>query len=305
MNFFRSLLLLLFLSAFLFPSLPVKASASAGDIVSCSETNAVYYLAEDGNRYAFPNENVYYSWYENFNGVKDISCADLASLFLAGLVPYQAGSALVKIQTVPTVYVIEPNGILRSLSSEAQAQKLYGEHWAQFVQDIPDVFFSHYTIGQELTDGELPIGIIIQDQDIFYRFAEEEYFQDINSILETGIGVVLKQASVSSSQVETYLGQDWENFLLEDDSQEETNEQLLEEFKTVQTEQEQENVSFEEVEEESVQEELNTNDDQEDGQQEDSQFSLEDLENDLQELDEQTQEIENLADESQVLDDEV
>lgn len=31
-------------------------AASAGDLVACPSFSAVYYLAEDGKRYVFPNE---------------------------------------------------------------------------------------------------------------------------------------------------------------------------------------------------------------------------------------------------------
>lgn len=144
-----------------------EVTATIGDLVKSEDSSAVYYWANDGERYAFPNENVYFSWYSDFDAVKEISSADLASIDFAGLVDYQAGTSLLKMPSVNTVYAVEPDGILRPIDSEEDAQALYGEDWASQVDDLSEAFFSQYQIGVAIDadTGELPQGYLMQDED--------------------------------------------------------------------------------------------------------------------------------------------
>ena len=57
---------------------------------------------------------------------------------------------MVKIQTAPNVYAVSANGILHWIKDEATATALYGADWNTHVDDIPDVFFSSYTIGSDI-----------------------------------------------------------------------------------------------------------------------------------------------------------
>ncbi|PIR05594.1 hypothetical protein COV56_01910, partial [Candidatus Kuenenbacteria bacterium CG11_big_fil_rev_8_21_14_0_20_37_9] len=107
--------------------LPARA-ASDGDLVKMDGYPAVYYL-NGGKRYVFPNEKTYKTWYSDFSDVVTISQSEMETYPLGGNVTYRAGTKLVKIQTVPTVYAIEPNGTLRSILSEANAAVLYGTNW--------------------------------------------------------------------------------------------------------------------------------------------------------------------------------
>ncbi len=141
--------------------------ATIGDLVKSEDSSAVYYWADDGERYAFPNENVYFSWYGDFDEVKEVSSDDLASISFGGLVDYQAGTSLVKMPSVNTVYAVEPDGILRAIESEEDAEALYGEDWAEQVDDLSEAFFPRYEVGEaiDVTSGELPEGYLMQDED--------------------------------------------------------------------------------------------------------------------------------------------
>jgi len=146
------------------------ASATVGDLIKCPDSSAVYYLAQDGNRYAFPNEAVFYSWYDNFDEVKTIACSDLATLTLTGLVPYQAGTRLVKIPSAPTVYFVDFDATLRAFESEEDVAWLFGSDWNNLVDDLPETFFSHYTLGTAMQSNEIPAGLILKDhQENLYR----------------------------------------------------------------------------------------------------------------------------------------
>lgn len=110
-------------------------------------TEAVYYYGADGKRYAFPDRNTYFSWYTDFTGVRKISDADLAAIQLGGIVNYRPGS-LIKIASVPDVFVVTHNGVLRWIKTEETAKMLYGENWATLVRDVPDSFFFSYKMGE-------------------------------------------------------------------------------------------------------------------------------------------------------------
>ncbi|MEI6528977.1 MAG: hypothetical protein WCN88_01040 [Candidatus Falkowbacteria bacterium] len=150
---------------------PVNASASAGDLIKMSGLSSVYYLGSDGKRYVFPNEATYMSWYNDFNGVVTIPASELQSYPLGGNVVMRAGTKLVKITTDPSVYAVEPNGVLRKIQSEAQAAALFGTNWNKRVVDVSDAFFTNYTIGAVLANGVIPAGSLVKNAsgaEIFY-----------------------------------------------------------------------------------------------------------------------------------------
>jgi hypothetical protein len=141
----------------------VKASASAGDLIKMSGNAAVYYLGADGKRYVFPNSTTYNSWYADFSGVVTIPATELQSYLLGGNVVMRPGTKMVKITTDPSVYAVEPNGVLRKIQSEAQAAALYGSNWNKKIVDVADSYFTNYTIGTALANGEVPAGTLVKN----------------------------------------------------------------------------------------------------------------------------------------------
>ncbi|MDD2354388.1 MAG: hypothetical protein PHX76_03385, partial [Patescibacteria group bacterium] len=144
---------------------PAQAAASAGDLIKMDGLSSVYYLGDDGKRYVFPNEATYFSWYSDFSGVVTIPASELQSYPLGGNVTMRPGTTLVKITTDPSVYAVEPNGVLRKIANESQAAALYGTNWNKRIVDLADAFFTNYTIGQPLADGEVPAGSLVKNAD--------------------------------------------------------------------------------------------------------------------------------------------
>lgn len=131
---------------------PLSARAAvAGDLVKGQTLSTVYYYANDGKRYAFPNEKTYFSWYSDFSGTQTISDSQLAAIPLGGNIVGRPGSFWVKIQSDPKTYAVTPDGGLRWIETEAVAVGLAGSDWNQFIVDVPDVFFADYTVGASLT----------------------------------------------------------------------------------------------------------------------------------------------------------
>ena len=127
-------------------------SLSTGDIVTGETLSTVYYYASDGQRYAFPNSDTYFSWHSDFSGVQEISDSELAAIPLGGNIVNRPGSHWIKIQSDPKTYAVTPQGQIRWIESESVAEGLQGSDWNQFIMDVPDVFFTDYTVGPSLTD---------------------------------------------------------------------------------------------------------------------------------------------------------
>ncbi len=148
----------LFLLAFLvLIALPAQAATipvnqlAPGNLIRGSSHNAVYYYGVDGMRYVFPNVKTYFTWYSDFNSVTWVSDQELASIQIGGNVTYKPGIKLLKIISSPTVYAVDGGSVLRPISSEQVAEELYGTAWNTLVDDVPDGFFSNYTIGAPIS----------------------------------------------------------------------------------------------------------------------------------------------------------
>ncbi|MBU0531841.1 MAG: hypothetical protein ABIG32_03135 [Candidatus Uhrbacteria bacterium] len=128
-------------------SMVALADLDSGDLIRGETFPAVYYFAEDGFRYVFPNDKTYFTWYENFDTVKWISDEDLTKIQIGGNVTYRPGVKMIKINTDPKTYAVDANGELRHVTSEQVAIDLYGSAWNTEIDDVPDGFFSNYQSG--------------------------------------------------------------------------------------------------------------------------------------------------------------
>lgn len=174
---FSTIFFLLLITTFIVFGQIVLSAAPANSLIKGSG-DAVYFLAEDGKRYVFPNENIYFSWYSDFSEVITISNSELASYPLGKNLNYRPGIRLIKLTTDPTVYAIGPNGQLHAIPDEQTALDLYGTSWADLVDDLPDAFFTDYSLSTSLTGSAHPVGTIFKYQ------GSNEYFilYDLNGM---------------------------------------------------------------------------------------------------------------------------
>lgn len=126
-------------------------SVPTGSLIKGSGS-AVYYITKDGKRHAFPNERIYFSWYQNYASVQTISDASMSSFPLGSNVTYRPGTRLVKVQSDPKVYAVDAPNVLRWVTTEQVASALYGSTWNTKVDDLSDAFFTNYTVGAPLSD---------------------------------------------------------------------------------------------------------------------------------------------------------
>ncbi len=127
------------------------SAASYGDLIKGTTLSTVYYYGSDGQRYSFPNEKTFFSWYNDFSGVVTMSDAELANITLAGNIVYRPGSRWVKITSDEKTYAVARDGKIHWIESEEVAKGLAGDNWNQFIDDVPDVFFVDYSVGDSLT----------------------------------------------------------------------------------------------------------------------------------------------------------
>jgi hypothetical protein len=131
------------------------SAAEFGDLIKGETLSTVYYYGSDGQRYSFPNEKTYFSWFEDFDGVVEISDEELADITLAGNIVYRPGSRWVKITSDEKTYAVARDGSIHWIESEEVAEGLAGSDWNTFIDDVPDVFFVDYSVGDSLTDASM------------------------------------------------------------------------------------------------------------------------------------------------------
>jgi len=127
-----------------------EAPCLSGSLIKLEDSQAVYYCGANAKRYVFVNDKVYFSWYDDFEDVAVLTAEEMAGIPLGGNVTYRPGVKMVKIQTDPKVYAVEPGGVLRHIISPDIAAALYGAAWRGQVDDIPDSFFMDYRLGEPI-----------------------------------------------------------------------------------------------------------------------------------------------------------
>lgn len=146
----------------LFTGFGAKAALPNTNNILKSPTRAtLYWYANDGRRYVFPNVQTFYSWFSSndFKRVITVNDQEMTSLPLGGNVTYRGGAKLVKVTTDPRVYAVAQYGVLRWVTSANLAQQLYGSDWSRKVEDVPDAFFTNYTIGTPIYQaGDINVG---------------------------------------------------------------------------------------------------------------------------------------------------
>ncbi len=148
--------------------------------------SAVYEIGADGKRHAFPTEDVFFSWYANFDDVLEITQEAMDAYSLGDNVTMRPGTFLIKIPTVQDVFAVEHNGILRQLDSEQVATDLYTDSWAGIVRDVAETFWTNYEVGEPIETAVHPDGTLLEaptgevvylNNGMFYSIPGDDYDQ--------------------------------------------------------------------------------------------------------------------------------
>jgi len=62
---------------FFLPFLILAQENYQGELIGSENSSAVYYISVENKKYVFPNEKIYYSWFDNFSYVKNISESEI------------------------------------------------------------------------------------------------------------------------------------------------------------------------------------------------------------------------------------
>ncbi len=115
-----------------------------GSLVKIANSSAVYYVDQNGVRHVFAGAAVYRSWYgEDFSRVVEVSPEVLAAMPLGRPVTFRPGT-MIKIRTLPRVYVVLANREIRHIANESVARALFGDGWNTMIYDVDDAFFLEY-----------------------------------------------------------------------------------------------------------------------------------------------------------------
>lgn len=128
-----------------------QTNLGCSDVFRSPYSPTVFCALPGRERWAFPNDKTYLSWFPDFTNVLWITNPSSISAFsLTRNVTLRPGT-LVKSATSPRVYVVvDSYGTMRWIPTEERAISIWGSNWASQVKDIPDEFWSNYTIGQPL-----------------------------------------------------------------------------------------------------------------------------------------------------------
>lgn len=143
-------------------------------LVKLQDSSTVYYVSfdyVDGDieRHAFPNEAVFYSWYEGFSDVITVTSEVLAEIPLGENMYIRPGTYLVKQPYSPKTYAVEPLRVLREIASEEVAEELWGEDWNTRIIDLQDTIWVDYSIGNSISSAIYPDrSILIGDDGTYY-----------------------------------------------------------------------------------------------------------------------------------------
>jgi large repetitive protein len=123
--------------------------------------STVYYITEGGARRPFMNTDAYFSWSDTFGDIEEVLDGDLADYAIDGIMLPRAGVVLVKIQSDPSVYMLEEGDdqlvpVLRKIATEEIAIEMYGSNWADYVIDVEPTFFNKFESGDEV-DEAIPV----------------------------------------------------------------------------------------------------------------------------------------------------
>ncbi|MDD4289813.1 MAG: FN3 associated domain-containing protein [Patescibacteria group bacterium] len=127
-----------------------NTSWTTGNWMKTSDISTVYFVDDNKVRHAYPSEAIWRSYFDkDFSFVDTTSTQDLYSYPLGKNVPFKSGT-LIKIPSVPKVYLVGDNGLIQWIKTEATAIRLYGENWAKLVKDLNEAFFGDYITGEDI-----------------------------------------------------------------------------------------------------------------------------------------------------------
>jgi|GEM_PF-1667269 len=137
----------------------------AGDVVKGLDFSTVYYIDDQMIRHPYMDAQTYFTYYDSFGPVINVTNATLPTLALGSPVLPKPGVTLVKIQSDNRVFALGKTATgteLRWVSSEAIALTMFGQSWSDYIIDIPPTLFPKFTIGADITTSEVVDRVVMK-----------------------------------------------------------------------------------------------------------------------------------------------
>ena len=127
---------------------PVELTKETSNLIKLPGSTTVYKINDDGTRSVFINEKQYFSHYNSFEIIKEISLKEIQNFPLGAPVTYKKGS-LIKLTSIPKVFLVGDNNELHWIENEDLFYSL--GYTFEMVNDVLDSFFPLYTISENIT----------------------------------------------------------------------------------------------------------------------------------------------------------
>jgi len=151
----------------------VKLKYPKGAILREEGTTDLYYYANDGKKYLFPNTATYKTWYVSVSRAKDLSAKEFKSVPLGGkILTVRPGVKPVKFVGFDKYYVVASGNVLREVKDEALLRDFYGENWSKKVVKLPADDIVNYELGK-----------LVSSTIDYSPSAQKKYASTINKIL--------------------------------------------------------------------------------------------------------------------------
>ncbi|MBU1131271.1 hypothetical protein KJ840_04010 [Patescibacteria group bacterium] len=189
-------------------------TAPPGSLIKTSASTAVYYLGHDGKRYTFPDDKVYYTWYNDFNDVITVSIAQMISFTLGGNVTVRQGTKLVQFVTYdyngnmivddPHIYAVKPGEAIHWIETAETAASLYGSNWEQKINPVPNYLFGNYAVGDSISEATYPTGSVVKEtssNNLYYINGSQKRLITANGLVSNGFQT---QYYLSAASLDSY-----------------------------------------------------------------------------------------------------
>lgn len=154
-------LLIIALSFFAWQQVFATTTYPAGSLITCGKARAVYYVANNGKRYVFPNKQTYLSWYptdKRFTRVQSTTVDQCRQMAFGGNVTKRPGVYLLKTKYDPEVYAVDGSNTLRHVTDAAILRTWYpspranrpDRGWEKVLRNEPEQFWNDYVIGEPI-----------------------------------------------------------------------------------------------------------------------------------------------------------
>lgn len=127
----------------------VKLKYPKGAILREVGSKDLYYYADDGKKYLFPNMVTYRTWFSDVGRVRDISTKEFKAVALGTkIVTARPGVKPVMFIGSDKYFVVATGNILREVKNEEIMKSFYGNSWKKKLGKLPAEDIVNYEIGK-------------------------------------------------------------------------------------------------------------------------------------------------------------